>query len=132
MRFIILKYKKEPLDRNDTGKSIGVLVQQGKQVLFRFASKQDLDKLGKYDQNFDEFIVGNIGKTIQSVIDQKVVYASIPKLEVGAKTSTSDVEFLEHLKGSYQGKVQFSDIKEANYPDAKKGLNYLFRQYVSL
>ncbi len=128
MRFIFLKYKREPLNIDDPGKTIGVLVQSDKKIYFQYS--KDLKKLKEYDPSLDEFVVKGLGETISSLIKEKSVPVSSPKLQAGAETSPSDIEFLESLRKSYQGKVQFSDIRQANYPDPKKGMDELYRQYV--
>ncbi len=126
MRFLLLRYKKDPLSE-DSGLDIGVLVQDGKQILFDYT--KEVDNIKKYDSNVDEFLINSLDSTIKSLISEKKMYVSSPS---GAmiQTTPQDVEFLEDLKRSYQGKIQFSKIREVNYPTAKEALKELFNQYV--
>ena len=120
MRFSYLTYKKDPVS-NEQGKYIGVLVQDGKQIFFTY--NHDLSGLKKYDPSVDEFLVSSLGTTIESVIKQKTVHVSTNH-GIG-NTTPGDIQFLEDLQRSYQGKVQFSVIREANFPTPEEALREL-------
>ena len=125
MRYSFLVYKKDPINENDPGKTIGVFVQDDK-AWFKFT--KDPNKLRAYDPSVDLFIVQNLGKTIQSLIEAKTSYVSGAK--PGTQTSTSEREFLEELRGSYQGKVQFSKVIETNDPKPREVLEELYTKFV--
>lgn len=130
MKYILAKYIKNPLDINDSGKTIGVIIQSKNVAKLKFSN--NVEALKQYDPNLDPLTFLGLEKSLKEILKSKNIIVSSPDSENDTIAPT-ETKFLEDLRKSYQGKQQFSDVKESvNYPSITIALNSLYSTFVNL
>lgn len=130
MKYILAKYIKNPLDVNDSGLTIGVIVQSRNTAKLKFTT--NVEALKAYDPNLDPVTFLGLEPSLKEIIKSNNIIISTPEVENNVVSST-DTKFLEELTKSYQGKQQFSEIKETyNYSNINTALNDLYSTFVSI
>lgn len=130
MKYILAKYIKNPLDINDSGKTIGIIVQSKNVAKLKFSN--DIEALKTYDPNLDPLTFSGLEKSLKQILKSNNIIISSPDQE-SPTVAPTDTKFLEELRKSYQGKQQFSEIKETfNYPNINAALNDLYSTFVNI
>lgn len=130
MKYILAKYIKNPLDINDSGKTIGVIVQSKNTAKLKFSN--NVEALKQYDPNLDPHTFLGLEKALKEILKSNNIIISSPDSE-NSTIAPTETKFLEDLRRSYQGKQQFSEVKEAfDYPNVTKALDGLYSTFVNL
>lgn len=130
MKYILAKYIKDPLNINDSGKTIGVIVQSKNMAKLKFSN--NVEALKEYDPDVDPITFLGLEKSLKYILKSNNIIVSTPGEETSVIAPT-ETKFLEDLRKSYQGKQQFSEVKEAfEYPTITAALNGLYSAFVNL
>ncbi len=131
MKYVLAKYLKNPLDINDAGKTIGVIVQSKDRAKLKFSN--NTDALKQYDPEADLVAFESLEKSLKEILTKNNIIISTPNPGQDRTIAPTDTKFLEELRKSYQGKHQFSEIKEViNYPNLNNAVNELYTSFVNI
>lgn len=131
MKYVLAKYIKNPFDENDSGKTIGVIVQSQNKAKLKFSN--NIAALKEYDQNADITLFQSLEKSLKGILkSNKIITISNPDNSRENNVTATDARFLEDLHNSYQGKNQFSEIRETNETDLNKAISELYSSSVNL
>lgn len=131
MKYVLAKYIKNPFDENDSGKTIGVIVQSRNKAKLKFSN--NIQALKDYDSDADVTLFQSLEKSLKEILrSNKIITISTPDSAEDNSVTATDTRFLEDLHNSYQGKNQFSEVKETNETDINRALNELYSSSVNL
>lgn len=131
MKYVLAKYYRNPLDINESGITFGVIVQSDNIARLRFSD--NINALKAYDPNADITAFQSLEKSLKDILKSNNIIISSPSPTSENKVTPTEIEFLQEFTKSYQGKHQFSEVKEAvNYSNISTALNDIYSTSVNL